>query len=385
MSMEHLFILIMAGGRGERFWPLSTEATPKHLLRLIRGKSLIRNTYETISRLVAPSKVYVVTSIHHVARVREDVPEIPSENVVGEPLPRDTAACVGLGALLVSRRDPDGVMLVLPADHVISPRREFERTLKFAYRKAARSDCLITFGIVPRYAATRFGYIEPKRVTPERVHQRKLVRSATSASTGTNANTLLEVKAFVEKPGVRTAKRLVKRGCFWNSGIFMWRADAILREIREFLPQISRGLEQIRERMGTDGECTTIQRVYEKLPRISIDYGVMEKSKRVKVIPANFMWNDVGSFDSIEELLERRERTNSVQGDVTLLDTTNSIAINQEPGHILALYGLRHLIVVHTRTATLICAREKAEDLKRLVAQVNARSKIRHGSNPGNT
>ncbi|MCE9582144.1 MAG: NTP transferase domain-containing protein [Planctomycetes bacterium] len=346
-----LHALILAGGSGKRFWPLSRRATPKQLLAIAGKRTMIAETVARLRGLVPPSRVHVLTNRSTVAAMRKALPGVPARQIVGEPEGRDTTAAIGLGAALVASRDPDGVMVVLPADHVIEPAAAFRRTLAAAADAAKREGGLYVFGVKPNHPATGYGYIQRG-----------------PALTKSRGVRVFKVKRFVEKPDLATAKRYVADGGFlWNAGIFCWRASDILAAIAKYKPAIGAALEKIR---ASKGSPAVLNREFPRIEKISIDYAVMEKAPDVRMLEAAWGWDDVGSWTSVAAYLKRDAAGNSVAGDFRGVDVSNCLVLSD--GHLVAAVGVRDLIIVRTKDATLVCHRDRAQDVKKLVDLLEA-------------
>jgi mannose-1-phosphate guanylyltransferase len=286
---------------------------------------------------------------------------LPAENIIVEPRPKNTAACIGLGAVMLQKREPDGVMIVLPADHLIGDDEVFRETLLNAGKIAAEKDVLITIGIQPTFPATGYGYIQ---FSDERI------------STG-QATTAYRVKTFAEKPNLETAKRFLDSGDFlWNSGIFVWRLPVIMGQIEEHMPHLYDGLRDIAPCLGKPEQSQIIDRVYQQIKSISIDYGVMEKALNVVVLRGQFRWNDLGSWDEVYKLLPKDQDYNAT-GDHPHVLLDSSGCLIDVPGKTVAAVGLRDLIIVETDDALLLCPRSRAQDVKELVELIKRR-KLHH-------
>ncbi|MEK7865331.1 MAG: mannose-1-phosphate guanylyltransferase [Planctomycetota bacterium] len=347
-----LHAVIMAGGSGKRFWPMSRRRTPKQLLTLVGKKTLVQETVERLGGLVPPDRTYVITNEAHVEVLRHHLPDLPERNVVGEPVGRDTAACIALSAAIVSATDPDAVILTLPADHLIRPKQTFQETVRAAAEVARESDALVVFGVKPRTASTGYGYI---RAGEKLAELRRIP--------------VFRAKQFQEKPDAATARKYLESGdYYWNSGNFVWRASAILTQLEKHLPETWRAVMEIREAIGTKDEAKVLAREYEKLQRISIDYAVMEKADDVRMIEASYEWDDVGSWGSLENVFTRNKYGNVIIGKHCGIDTTNCIVMGDE--HLVATIGVSDLIIVQTRDATLICHKDRAQDVRKLADQL---------------
>jgi len=336
--------VVMAGGKGERFWPLSREKFPKQLLSLTGKRSLLQETVERIQPLIPPQDILVVTR-HPLGRaVERELPQVPRKNIISEPVGRNTAPCIGLAA---KRIKEDAVMVVLPVDHIIKLQRKFLDTLEKAVNLARQTENLITIGIKPIYAATGYGYIEAGAKEKPQVFR---------------------VKRFVEKPDKKKAEKFLKsRRFFWNSGMFVWKKSVILKAIEKYMPSLYRGLEMISSK--------NISKLYAKLPDVSIDYGIMEKAKNCLVIPANFCWEDLGSWESLDRFFSRDGNENVIIGKVSTMDTRNCIMVNKKG--LLSAIGISDLVVVSTEDVTLVFPKGKGQEMKRLVEKLRRDRKLR--------
>jgi len=349
-----MFAVIMAGGKGTRFWPRSREAMPKHLLDILGERTIIRETVERIRPLVPAERTLVVTGRSHAAELIRQLPEIPPENILIEPVGRNTAPCIGLAALHIRKCVGDAVMLVLPSDHRIGDEAAFRTVLQTAARAAA-GNALVTIGIRPTGPETGYGYIEQgDRCTPP----------------GDTA--VYRVRSIREKPPREEAERFLKQGGFlWNSGMFVWKASAILEAIGRLLPDLNGGLMRIREVLGTDQEQAVVDAIYPELPSVSVDYGVMEKARDVLTVPGDFGWSDLGSWDALWEISPKDEQGNAVRGEFVGIDATRSLV--HSPGKLVALVGVEDLLVVQTADALLVCRRGHSQDVKKVVEEIEKR------------
>ncbi|MFQ6116738.1 MAG: mannose-1-phosphate guanylyltransferase [Candidatus Bipolaricaulia bacterium] len=352
------FAVIMAGGRGERLWPLSTQERPKQFLRLLGERTMLQETVERVAPLVSLEHTYVVVGREHVELVSEQLPSLPAENIIVEPLGRGTASCVGLAAVRLAQIDPEGVMLVLPADHVVKDGERFLKLLEDAATIAAGGTYLVTLGVSPDRPATGYGYIQAS--TPWQ-------RSGLAVK-----SPVLEVERFTEKPDRRTAERFLAEGDYlWNSGIFIWRVDTILREIEAHMPKLHAALLTIGERIGAPDYEALLERVYREQDVVSIDYGVMEKSDRVLVLPTGEIgWSDVGDWAALGELLEHDGQGNAIQAHHIGIDTENCVIISpraEAEGRLVATLGLAGLVIVDTDDVLLVMDKDRAQEVKRLI------------------
>jgi mannose-1-phosphate guanylyltransferase len=344
-----MFAVIMAGGKGARFWPRSREKMPKHLLDILGERTIIRETVDRIRPLVPPERILIVTGRSHAAELARRLPEIPAENILIEPVGRNTAPCIGLAALHIQKRVPDAVMMVLPSDHRIGDNDAFRRVLAAAGKVASEGNPLVTIGIRPTGPETGYGYIEQGDLLPN------------CGDAGTCG-----VSSIREKPPREQAQEFLRQGRFlWNSGMFVWKASTILKAIKRFLPELHEGLMQIREALETEREEEIVGKVYSTQKAVSIDYGVMEKAENVLVVPGDFGWSDLGSWDALWEISGKDENGNAVRGSFIGIDAGDSLV--HSPGKLVALVGVRDLLVVETDDALLICRRGRSQDVRKVV------------------
>lgn len=354
---EELVAAILAGGSGTRFWPLSTEERPKQFLRLIGERTMLQHTFDRLKGLVPADRVLVLTNARFAERVRTELPEIPPEHVIGEPLPRDTAAAVALAGVLAAERfGTEHAMIVLPADHMIQPVDRFQQAVRSAARGALQSGALYTFGISPAYPATGYGYLEcGEALEPiDGVEHFRLLR-------------------FKEKPDSETAEEYLRRGgFFWNSGMFAWGVATLLEAIDRHLPEHARALRPL---AGYDGSPVWERRLKEAfiaLPKLSIDYGLMEKAENVRMVKAPFEWSDVGGWGALGAFLPTDIHGNAVQGEFHGIDAANNLVYCDSEEETVALIGVHDLVVVRAGTRTLIVHRDKVEEVKSLVEQMRS-------------
>src|SRR5262245_32033019 len=334
--------VIMAGGAGTRLWPLSRSTVPKQLLSVIRGKSLLQLSYERLRGLLPPERILVCTAAAHRDAVLANLPELPKENLLGEPMGRDTANAVGFPAAVLHKRDKDAVFAVVTADHVIEPIDTFQAAIRTAFDVVEKQpNSLVTFGIIPTYGHTGLGYIHRGEALP-------------------NFKGAYKVQAFREKPDKPTADRYVESGrYYWNSGMFVWRADTVLNELAAHLPEAHKGLTKIADAWDSPQQNTTLNETYPKLPKISIDYAVMEPASQgkgkaqVMVVEMNVQWLDVGSWPALAETLDVDERDNAAAAKTfVFLDSDDNIIISQDPAHLVTMIGVSDMIIIHTKDAT---------------------------------
>ena len=346
-----LHATIMAGGGGTRFWPRSRAARPKQFLAFSGDRTLLQGTFDRIEAQIPPERTWVITGAAHREEAVAQLPEIRPNRIVGEPMGRDTAACIGLGAALIARDDPDGTMIVMPADHVIEPAQEFRRAVHAAEQLAADfPQALITFGIPPSYPATGYGYIQ----RGEAVAQRQAV-------------TAYKVKQFKEKPTFDVAEQYVAGGeYYWNSGIFVWKARTILDELKKHKPKLMDGIQRIADAWGSPQQDEVFRSEYERAEKISIDFAVMERAREVLVVQAPYQWDDVGSWLALERRNAQDAAGNTVQALHLGIDTFNCV-IASDPGHLIATIGIRDLLIIQDGNTTLIADRKDEGAVKEIV------------------
>ena len=347
--------VIMAGGSGTRLWPLSRASRPKQLLKLFEGRSLLRRSFDRLRALLDAKQIYIITGEKYIPAMAEQLPEMPHENFLAEPCARDTANAVGLAAFLLARKDPDGVMGIFTADHIIEPVDLFAQTVHRGYETAKRhADALVTFGVTPTSAHTGFGY----------VHRGDLVSDG-----------VREVRAFKEKPDAATAKRYLESGDYeWNSGMFVWRIPTIIEQIQKHQPATAAGLAEVAAVFDDPAKKQWRLDRFNTLTRISVDFAILEKADRVLTVELPCKWLDVGSWTALADVFPADDAGNvSAGGVVQTLDAKGNIFVS-ESSHLFAAIGVEGLVVVHSEDATLICRREDAQRIKEMVEQVKADS-----------
>ena len=356
-EVTNLHAVIMAGGSGTRFWPFSRKVLPKQFLPLSGDASLLRQTFERLRPLVGAQRTWVITNVDHVDRVAQELPELPASQIIGEPVGRNTAPCIGLAAQCIAALDPDARLFVCPADHVIAPEESFRRDVRTALdllsSLPADGDPLtVTFGIRPRYAATGFGYIE---------------RGEAVASERLSSGDAYRVAGFREKPTHEVASQYVDGGQhYWNSGMFLWSVEGISTLIAKYLPELQRGLQEIAvEAQGDAGLVGALSEHFGGLPAESIDYGVLEHTSNVAVVESTFEWDDVGSWAALDRYCERDDVGNRVRGQHVGVDTKNCLIVGQK--RLIATVGVEDLVVVETEDAVLVCKRDQTERVKNVV------------------
>jgi mannose-1-phosphate guanylyltransferase len=345
--------VIMAGGKGERFWPKSRTNLPKQFLNISGNRSMIQQTIDRLESIMDISRIFIVTNGLYAELISAQIPHLPLENIIIEPIGRNTAPCVGVAALIIEERFPDSTMIVLPSDHIIKNEEVFLQILQTAVTVCEQGENLVTLGISPSYPETGYGYIESTK-------QINLV----------NEMEVHRVNQFVEKPDLETAQRYLEAGnFFWNSGIFVWKTSVIRNLISLYLPEMHDVLETIKAAALHENIHQVIQNEFHKMPDQSIDYGIMEKAQNIYVIPCMFGWDDVGSWTSLERINDKDENGNVISGNILSLLTKNCI-IESNNGKLVATLGIEDLIVVDTEDVTLICTKDKAQEIKSLLKEL---------------
>jgi mannose-1-phosphate guanylyltransferase len=342
----NLYAVIMAGGVGSRFWPRSKKKLPKQLLRIFDDKTMIQATVARLSGLVDEKQIYVITNAIQRPEVIKQLKNVPEENIIEEPFGRNTAACIGLASILIKAKDPNAVTVVLPADHIIKDREKFLDTIKNAAEFSYESKGLVTIGINPTRPETGYGYIQ--------IDDKEIAKN------------IFKVYSFAEKPNYATALRFIESGDFlWNSGMFIWRVDVILDEIQNLMPDLHEGLKQIESSFSKKNYKEELSNVYGQLKKISIDYGIMEKSSKVYLTKGMFNWSDVGSWEEVFQLSQKDENGNAVEGKVYTDMVVDSFIYS--PDKMTAVIGLDNIIVINHEDTVLVCRRDKAQNVKEIV------------------
>lgn len=368
-----LYCVIMAGGSGTRFWPESRTSRPKQLLRLVGQQTMLRETFERLAGLVPPERVLAATSRDLAPAVAAELPELPAGSILAEPYKRNTAPCIGLAAFELLRRDPDAVMAVLPADHVISPADGFRRAVALADSLVVQApQYLITFGIRPSYPAEIFGYIERGPLANQLLPHAQ-GESAAALPAGEKLPLVYKVVKFREKPSADVARQFLAAGnYYWNSGIFVWKASTILELLRRHQPALYAHLERIAGAAGKPRYMEVLEREFAAMEAISIDYAVMEHAADVLVIEAPFDWDDVGNWQAMARLRGADANGNTVVGRHLGIDTLGTIVRTSED-HLVVTIGLRDCVVVHTPDATLVADKHQEESVRKVVQMLQQR------------
>ena len=354
------YAVIMAGGIGQRLWPLSRKRHPKQLLSLVDGKSLLDVSVDRLSGIFDNENIYIITNAEYVDDITAALPQLPAENIIGEPIGRDTANAVALGAAILAGKDPNGTMAVFTADHVIRPVDEFAQSVESACQAAeSAGDALLTFGIKPTSPHTGLGYIH---------------------CTPTPEDGVFDVVGFVEKPDHSTARRYVESGnYYWNSGMFVWTIPAIQSAMGEFLPDSLEKLSAVTRAIAAGESITELMgEIYPQLRKISIDYAVMEKSDKVRMVPLSCEWLDIGSWPAINTVAEPDDLGNAVIASTTiLLDSCRNVIVSEDD-HLIAVIGMDDCVIVHSPDATLICKKSDSQRLKELLTMIEKKSPGRY-------
>ena len=341
--------VIMAGGKGTRLWPQSREKAPKQLWEILDGKSMLQDTVVRVFPIIHPENILVITGEHLYKPIIEQLPQLPPQNVILEPMGRNTAPCVGLAALYID--DPDACMVVLASDHVIRNKAEFQRILNIAIEVASQGENLVTFGIKPKAPETGFGYIQRAEECKPGVYK---------------------VRKFTEKPDLPTAKRFVDSGeYYWNSGMFVWKVSTLMAMIKRYLPNLYQGLMTIKPAIGAPDEQQVIADVFDGLKGVSIDYGIMEKAETTYVVPGDFGWSDVGSWAALPDVWDTNIEENTTKGDVVTLDSHGNIVYNDTG--LTALIGVEDLVVVKVQDTVLVCKKEQSQRVRDMVDELQRR------------
>lgn len=340
--------VIMAGGRGERFWPKSRTSRPKQFLSLTSdGETMIQKTVKRLLPLVDAEDIYISTNEIYRSLAEEQLPDIPKENILCEPAPRNTAPCIAFAAAVIGRKYEDAIMMVLPSDHLIGIEEIYVNTLKKAIAAAEKGSNLVTIGITPTYPETGYGYI----------------------NFGKESENAYEVERFVEKPDLPTAESYLASGKYlWNSGMFIWKISSIMGNIEKFMPAVYSGAVKIGQAYGTPGFSEILNREFTAMPSESVDFGIMEKAENIYTIPGSFGWDDVGSWLAVERINEVDEKNNFIDGNVSFTDIKNVTVCGGK--RLVAAVGVEDIIIVDTDDAVLVCSKNSTQDVKKIITQL---------------
>lgn len=350
--------VIMAGGGGTRFWPLSRADKPKQFLNLSGKNTMVVDTALRLSKVADKDDIFVVTNVKTAeATAVQTEGIIRRDHILGEPAARNTAACIGYAATEIVTKYGDGIMVIVPSDHFIKDEDEFARVLREAVATAETQDKLVTVGIKPTYPSTGYGYIRY------------------DAADGA----VKRVSEFVEKPDLETAQGYLESGEYaWNSGMFIWKASTILAYFKKLLPDIYEYLLQIKEALGTENEQESLEEIYPNIPKISIDYGIMERADGVVMLEGDFGWNDVGSFDAFDYIHDKDSNGNVALAENVAIDSKDNVFYSVEEGHLIATLGIEDVVIAHTADVTLVCDKRRAQDIKLFVDKLTKDKKERY-------
>lgn len=346
------YVAIMAGGIGSRFWPMSRTTYPKQFLDILNtGKTLLQSTYERFLAFIPNENIFIVTSEEYVSIVKDQLPRIPVENIIGEPERKNTAACIALISLKLRKANPDANLIVAPSDHMIENTESFKQNCLNALAFTASNNAFVTLGIKPTYANTGYGYIQFEKET--------------------NSKGIYPVKRFTEKPNKETAIEFFNEGSYlWNSGIFIWKVSDIVNAFRFYMPDMFDVFKCGLIDFNTPKEAAAVKHIYKRCESISIDYAILEKAKNVHVIPANFDWSDLGTWNSAWENFEKDTAQNAVAGDNTLMVDANGCIVHSTDKKLVLVGGVKDLIIVNTPDALLVCKKENEQQIKEYLAKV---------------
>ena len=349
---EHHYVVIMAGGIGSRFWPMSRQDFPKQFLDILNtGKTLIQWTHERFASFIPLDNIYVVTSQEYVPIVRKQIPHMPSQNVLGEPSRKNTAPCIAYISFKLQQKDPKASLIVAPADHLILDNKAFTKVCLEALSFVNKHNAFITLGIKPLQPNTGYGYIQ---------HEQHSV-----------SDNVYKVKTFTEKPNLELAKTFLTSGDFlWNAGIFIWQVKNVIKAFEKYLPEMYDVFVAEKEAFNSPNEAKALSHIYPLCTNISIDFGIMEKADNVYVIPSGFGWSDLGTWNSAYENLEKDAQENAIAGKKVMIIDAKRCMVHAEPKKLLVLQGLSDFIVVDTPDVLLICKKDKEQDIKEYVAEV---------------
>lgn len=354
------YAVIMAGGTGKRLWPLSRQKRPKQVLKLLNGQTLLGQCFDRLRPVFDVRNIVVLTNVGYADLVRENLADLPFNNVIAEPVVRDTAGAIGLAATILAKYDPDATMAIVTADQLLEPPEVLQDALRDAFSFVRRNpEVLVTFGVKPTFPSTQLGYV--KCADPRHCPECK--------------NVVYTVETFREKPDLATARRYLETDqYYWNSGMFVWRAKTILSNLEAFLPDATEPLRWIGQAWDTPDQEKVLEECFVKLPKISIDFAVMEKAEKVHAIQLDCRWLDMGSFAALADVIRSDANDNIVVAGISeLLDCQNNVIVTEDKEHLIAAIGLENIVVAHTPDATLVCDMRQTERLKVLLELIEQR------------
>ncbi len=353
--MKGLYAVIMAGGKGTRFWPCSRESLPKQLLSIAGERTMIQATLDRLTPFLPPENVLILTGAPYLKSIRKQLPNLPPKNIIVEPEAKNTAPCIALATAVVQEKEPDAVMIVLPSDHIITDTDRYHKALDSAVKAARFGPYLVTIGIRPAFPETGYGYIEMGEPVPIAKGER-----------------VYTVRRFREKPSREVVEGFLAQGNFlWNSGMFVWTAHTILSAFMWHMPQLYRGIKKICETLGKPQAKKVIKQMFSEIDPISIDYGIMEKYEKVLVVEGDFGWSDMGSWASLSDIMPRDQNGHVGLGELASVDSRDSIIYAQ--GKLVALVGVENLVVVDTDDAILVCRKDQAQDVRKVIDNLKSR------------
>ncbi|MBV4418800.1 mannose-1-phosphate guanylyltransferase [Clostridium tyrobutyricum] len=341
-----LYALILAGGKGTRLYPLSRAKNPKQFLKVINNKSFLRGTVDRISPLVDKKNIYVITNEEYIDKVQEELPDIDGKNIFSEPENKETATCIGFSAVKLLKKDPSATMIILPSDHYIGDRELFLSTINQAVEIAEKKRALVTIGVKPTRPETGYGYIE----------MGELINTCIAS---------FKVERFLEKPNLEVAKDLILKGNYlWNSGMFVWRADVFLREMQKYLPKMYKSMIAIYQDLGTEKEVYTIKEHYSIISGISVDFGIMQKTRKAYVVKCEFLWDDIGTFTALGRYL-KKYKGNNLSGNTFVESSENCTVFGGKK--LIVAFGVKNLIIIDSKDVLLVMDKSKDQEVKYLV------------------
>jgi mannose-1-phosphate guanylyltransferase len=352
--MNNIYSLIMAGGSGTRFWPRSREKKPKQFLSILGKETLLQASVNRFLQITTKENIYIISKLVQKEEIAKQNLPINPENILYEPIGKNTLPAIGLASLFIQKKDPHGIVIVSPADHLVDNQPAFREAINAACRIASNYDGIVTIGITPSYPSTGYGYIS--------------IDKEIDSGSGIKA---FKVNRFVEKPDIETAVMYCSKGeYFWNSGLFVFKCSVLWDAIRKYTPSIYGSLKEIGNHLDSPNYFEEISTIYNTINGVSIDYAIMEKSVNTYLVKGDFLWNDLGSWEQIYEIAEKDEFKNASEGQVMFEDTENSYVYSHDG--IIALIGVKDLLVIQDGNATLVCKRERAEDVKKLVERMKS-------------